>query len=91
LLSLYVNTHYVEQYYLNWPSLGDPATKKVIPEQFVQDAGVTYAFNNNRCSISLECRNILNKQVYDNYLLQKPGRFSSIKFRYFLHQLPKPI
>lgn len=83
--SAYVNTHYVDAYFLNWPSLGDRSVKKTIPEQFVQDAGLSYRFHNNDCSISVECRNMLDKQVYDNYLLQKPGRFTSITFRYFLH------
>lgn len=90
-LSFYINTHYVERFFLRWPSLGDPSTKKVIPEQFVQDAGITYALKDNRCSISFECRNILDRQVYDNYLLQKPGRFNSIKIRYFIKQSPKTL
>lgn len=86
-ISVYVNTHFVQSYFLNWPSLGDPATKKRIPQQWVQDAGITYAFPGNACSITVECRNLLNKQVYDNYLLQKPGRFASVQIRYFFSQV----
>ncbi|NSL86263.1 TonB-dependent receptor [Chitinophaga sp. Mgbs1] len=87
-LSFYVNTHYVEKYYLNWPSMAEKDTKMAIPQQFVQDAGLTYSFRDNRCSVTIECRNLLNKQVYDNFLLQKPGRFNSIQLRYFFHNKP---
>lgn len=83
-VSFFVNTHYVHQYYLGWPSLGDPSAKMYIPTQFVQDAGLGYSFGEGRYSINVACRNILDKQVYDNFLLQKPGRFFSMKLRYFL-------
>lgn len=82
--SFFANTHYVHEYYLGWPSLGDPSSKMYIPEQFVQDAGFGYAFGEGRYSINASCRNIFNKQVYDNFLLQKPGRFFSVKLRYLL-------
>lgn len=85
-LGLYIGCKYVEWFYLNWPSLGTASTKKRIPEQFLQDAGLTYSFKNSRYNISAECRNIFDRQVYDNYLLQKPGRFFSLSFRCFLQQ-----
>ncbi|WP_125721253.1 TonB-dependent receptor [Flavobacterium ustbae] len=83
-VSFFASTHYVHQYYLGWPSLGNPSQKMYIPTQFVQDAGLGYAFGQGRYSVNASCRNILNKQVYDNFLLQKPGRFFSLKLRYFL-------
>ncbi|PKK37187.1 hypothetical protein BWI96_07485 [Siphonobacter sp. SORGH_AS_0500] len=83
-LSVYVSTHYVPQYFLGWPSLGARATKKVIPTQFVQDAGVNYTTPSRRYTLGLDCRNLGDRQVYDNYLLQKPGRFISLKIRYFI-------
>ncbi|MCC9017877.1 TonB-dependent receptor [Flavobacterium lipolyticum] len=83
-ISFFVSTHYVHQYYLGWPSLGEAREKMYIPTQFVQDAGLGYTFGNGRYSANFACRNILDKQVYDNYLLQKPGRFFSLKLRYFL-------
>ncbi|OXB24117.1 hypothetical protein B0A80_05295 [Flavobacterium tructae] len=83
-ISFFVSTHYVHQYYLGWPSLGEAREKMYIPTQFVQDTGFGYTFGNGRYSANFACRNILDKQVYDNYLLQKPGRFFSLKLRYFL-------
>ncbi len=85
-LSFYVGSRYVEGFFLNWPSLGNPATKKRIPEQWVQDAGISYSLREGRCQLSVEGRNLLNRQLYDNYLLQKPGRFLSLSFRCFLRQ-----
>jgi outer membrane cobalamin receptor len=83
-LSAYISTHYVCEYFLGWPSLGEKSEKNRIPTQFVQDAGVTYAFQDNKYSINFGIRNIFNQQVYDNYLLQKPGRFMSLKLRYLI-------
>ncbi len=82
--SVYWVASYVHQYYLNWPKLGAADQKSVIPMQFTNDIGTTYSLQNNRYNISLECRNVFDKQVFDNYLLQKPGRMISVKTRYFL-------
>lgn len=82
--TFYTNTHFVQRYYLGWPSLGAADTKLVIPTQFVQDAGLSYALQQSRYSISLACRNLFDRQVFDNYLLQKPGRFFSLKLRYLI-------
>nr|WP_295927809.1 PepSY domain-containing protein [uncultured Dyadobacter sp.] len=84
-MSIYAGTDYVHGFFLSWPSLGDRSTKKRIPTQFLQNTGITYSFLQNSLNVSLECRNILDKQVYDNYLLQKPGRFISLNIRCFLH------
>ena len=84
-VSFYWNIQYVHEFFLRWPSLGDPGTKSTIPTQFVNNTGVSYAFRSGMYSVGLDCSNIFNKQVYDNYLLQKPGRFVSAKFRIFIN------
>ncbi|MFD1145453.1 carboxypeptidase regulatory-like domain-containing protein [Larkinella insperata] len=86
LASCYLGTHYVPAYFLGWPSLGARATKRVIPTQFVQDVGAEFTTPNRRYVLGVDCRNLLNQRIYDNYLLQKPGRFLSVKVRYFLSQ-----
>ncbi|SEK18002.1 Outer membrane receptor proteins, mostly Fe transport [Parapedobacter koreensis] len=82
--SLYLSTHYVPEYYLWWPSLGTPSLKTTIPAQFVQDVGVSYRLKRLPCQLTADCHNLFNRQVYDNYLLQKPGRFISMKINYQL-------
>ena len=39
----------------------------------------------NKYNITVECTNFLNKTLYDNYKLQKPGRTLFAKFRLFIH------
>lgn len=73
---------FVQQYYLNWPSLG--SEKLTIPEQFQHDLNVLYAVGEGRYNIGLECRNLLDANIYDNFSLQKPGRAFNIKVRYFI-------
>lgn len=78
------NLLFVYKYYLRWPSDGLSSSKSDIPTQLSQDVNVTYSLNNGRYNVALECRNILNENLYDNFSLQKPGRNFSLKFRYFI-------
>lgn len=75
---------YVHEYYLAWPSLGSKDSKSVIPEQLSHNLTVGYALAGGRYNVSVECRNLTNALLYDNYLLQKPGRSFSLKLRYFI-------
>lgn len=74
---------YVESFYLRWPNLGLPASKYTIPTQFSHDVSATWSWG-ERYNISAECRNLFNKNLYDNYALQKPGRSFNVKLRYFI-------
>lgn len=75
------NLAYVHWFYRDWEALGDRG-KDVIPTQYVLDVGLLYEFPNEKLSIALDGKNILDKQVYDNFALQKPGRASYVKFNY---------
>jgi outer membrane receptor protein involved in Fe transport len=77
------NALYVYQFPLRWGTNGTPETKDVIPTQFSHDVSLTYAIQNGRYSVSLECRNLTDARLYDNFSLQKPGRSFSAKIRYF--------
>ncbi len=81
-LLLYLQSGYVHEFYLRWPSLGDKSEKSVIPSQLVLDAGAGYTFPSGRFSVAADISNLLNEQVYDNFLLQKPGRAVFLKVRY---------
>lgn len=80
------NLNYVERYYLKWPSLGSRDTKMVIPRQLSQNLSATYALKNGKYNLSIECRNLTNADLFDNYRLPKPGRAFYAKFRYFISQ-----
>jgi hypothetical protein len=83
-LSLAYDLQYVHDYYLSFTGLGTKATKKVIPEQLSHNVSVGYSLCDGRYSVMLECTDITNAKLYDNYRLQKPGRSFSLKFRYYI-------
>lgn len=78
--------YYTKAFYLFWPSFGSKADGKFeIPDQLTHDVLLTYSFGEKKnYQVTLECRNMFDRVVYDNFSLQKPGRSFSAKFRYFL-------
>jgi len=87
-LSIGYNLLYVYRFWLFWPSLGDPDIttadpKRVVPTQLSHDLNVVYSLQNGRYNIGLECRNITDALLYDNFSLQKPGRGFYGNFRYY--------
>tara|TARA_R110002167_G_scaffold360062_1_gene577420 strand:- start:3519 stop:5885 length:2367 start_codon:yes stop_codon:yes gene_type:complete len=78
-LSIGYNALYVHAFYLYWPSLG--SSKLDVPEQISHDINLTYSFN-KKLQLTLECRNLLDKKLYDNFSLQKPGRSFTGKIKY---------
>ena len=86
-LTLEYGLDYVYKYYLSFPGLGRPTSKKYIPTQFSHNASVNYLMAEGKYSVGLECTNLTDTKLYDNYRLQKPGRAFSIKFRVFLSKM----
>ncbi|OAV71483.1 Outer membrane cobalamin translocator [Bacteroidales bacterium Barb4] len=82
-LNLGYNALYVHQFPLRWGSNGAYDTKDMIPSQFSHDVNLTYALQNGRYNVSVECRNLTDERLYDSFSLQKPGRSFSAKIRYF--------
>ena len=78
---LMANYSYVHWFYRDWESLGG-AGKDIIPTQKVYNLGVSHTFPNKKLSISFDAKNILNRQVFDNYALQRPGRALYFKINY---------
>jgi len=60
--------------------------KKTVPTQFSHDATVSYTVANGRYNVALECRNLTDARLYDNFSLQKPGRAFYVKLRYFYNK-----
>lgn len=76
---------YVHWFFLTWEGYGWLETKSRIPTQNQHSASLTYSWRNDRYNVSLECSNIFDSTLYDNFMLQKPGRMFNIKFRLYLH------
>lgn len=89
VLNIGYHLTYVHKFFLNWPSHGQVGTKPIIPEQLQHDLSILFTFKDGQYNIGLECRNILDENLYDNYSLQKPGRSFSLKVRYFISSSDK--
>lgn len=83
VLTFDYNLNYIHSYYLSFPGLGAKSSKKVIPEQFSHDLALGYSMDSGKYSVVVECTNLTNQKLYDNYRLQKPGRAFNVKLRYF--------
>ena len=75
---------YIYEFYLGWPSQG--SEKYILPTQFSHDAFVTASLKKGKYNLSLESKNFTNELLYDNFELQKPGRYFSVKLRYFFNK-----
>ena len=84
-LSIDYSFNWLKGYYLSFPGLGARSSKKIIPSQTSHDVSVGYSLEKGKYNIALECTNLTDKKLYDNYRLQKPGRAFNIKFRYFIN------
>lgn len=82
--SLFWRGRFIEEYFLKWPSMGDPDNKHVIPAQFIQDLELIYAAHQGKYNISLSSTNVMDAKAYDLFRLQKPGRAFYLKLRYFI-------
>lgn len=81
---IYYKFSYVHEFFLTWENLGAQDDKYTIPTQFVQDFLIECSFDEGRYNISTGVFNFLDAEVYDNFLIRKPGRSYSLKLRYFL-------
>lgn len=79
-----IDYQWVHWFYLSWEGYGALDTKARIPEKNVVDASLTYSWKKERYNVSLECTNVFDATIYDNYKLQKPGRAFFAKFRLLL-------
>lgn len=79
------NLNYVEKYYLTPNQIGLNNTD-AIPRQISHTLALDYALRDGKYTIALECRNLTDAKLFDNYLLQKPGRSFFVKARYFFNK-----
>ena len=75
------NTSYVEEYFLTWESLGSRDSKNVIPRQFAHDIFLTFSTHAGKYNLTVGCMNIFDTELYDNFMVPKPGRSITTKLR----------
>lgn len=87
LLNLFYSFYYTDAFSYLVPqgknTVGDEFFK--VPEQIVQDFGLSYTFPNNNFVLSFDVKNIFDKPVYDNLSVQKPGRAFYLKLNYIIN------
>ena len=83
MLQLSYNMNYVHEFPLYWENHGNKKNKQRIPTQLSHDVSVQFLMQNGRYNFSLECINIGDALLYDNFSLQKAGRAFYGKFRYY--------
>ncbi len=78
------NTYYVHDYPLTSFVEGSPEERDIIPEQISHNVQLGYSFDKGKYNVSVLARNITDARIFDNFLIQQPGRAFYIKFRYYL-------
>lgn len=86
VLSLSYTFNFVDEFFLDWESLGNQHTKATLPQQVYHDFSMSYTLQGGRYNIAFEARNFTDAMLYDNFSLQKPGRSFALKLRYFLRK-----
>lgn len=80
-LTLSYDAFWQHAFPLTWENIGDKSTKAYVPAQFAHNLSLAYSLKNGRCNFSVECRNLTDERLYDNFSLQKAGRAFYVKVR----------
>ncbi len=81
IVNLFYNFGYVAPFRTVWPESEWFTT----PTQFAHDIGANYRFPDKKLVVSLDIKNVLNSEVYDNFGVQKPGRGFYVKLNYTIN------
>ena len=73
VLSLTYDNAYVHRFPLYWENISARG-KEEVPSQLAHNLALTYSLGGGRYNFTLECRNLTDERLYDNFSLQKPGR-----------------
>lgn len=79
---LLMDLSYVHQYFYDF-EMSEYQDRK-IPASLTIDAGVEHSFHDNRWTLTLKARNLLDKEVYSELNRPLPGRSVALKIRYLL-------
>ena len=80
-LSLTYDNQYLQGFYYYSSRIGTNKGDYMVPNQFSHNISLGYSLQGGRYNLSLECRNLTNENLYDNFSLQKAGRAFYAKLR----------
>ncbi|MDE6624215.1 MAG: carboxypeptidase-like regulatory domain-containing protein [Alistipes sp.] len=83
-LSISYDNYWQHDFPLYSESLGSRESKEVVPAQFAHNVILTYSIRQGRYNFSIECRNLTDAKLYDNFSLQKAGRafYGKVRVRF---------
>ena len=73
-LTLTYDNQYLHSFCYNSEVIGTNSSEYTVPNQFAHNLQLSYSIHGGRYNVSLECRNMTNARLYDNFSLQKAGR-----------------
>ena len=73
-LTLTYDNQYTHSFCYYSSNLGDNSDDYMVPDQFAHNITISYGIKRGRYNLSLECRNLTDSRLYDNFSLQKAGR-----------------
>ncbi|MGN0211325.1 MAG: TonB-dependent receptor domain-containing protein [Muribaculaceae bacterium] len=74
VLTVTYDNRYLHSFTYYSANIGANKGDYVVPNQFSHNVAVTYSIGNGRYNFSLECHNLTDEKLYDNFSLQKAGR-----------------
>ena len=86
VFNIYYNMGYVAPFSTVWV---DSDKWFETPTQFFHDLGGSYRTPKGNIVVSLDLKNFLNAEMYDNFAVQKPGRGIYLKLNYMLNNIKK--
>ena len=80
-LSLTYDNQYLHHFYYYSSRIGTNRDEFMVPNQFSHNITLSYTIKEGRYNFAVECRNLTNEALYDNFSLQKAGRAFYAKIR----------
>lgn len=74
MLTVGYDNQYTHSFCYYTANIGSDNSDYVVPDQFAHNITISYSIKRGRYNLSLECRNITDAKLYDNFSLQKAGR-----------------
>ena len=81
VLSLGYDGTFVQEFCYYSAKIGANKGDYTVPDQLSHSISLACSMDDGRYNVALECRNVTDERLYDNFSLQKPGRAFYMKLR----------
>lgn len=82
ILTLTYDNQYTHSFCYYNANIGTNSNDYMVPNQFAHNIALSYTLFKPALSLSLECKNLTDARLYDNFSLQKAGRAFYATLRY---------